>query len=160
MDGRRKLTPGERDAFLARMEAKYADEEVSYIGTPAEVSQPDTPARVQGRTPGARWQVPAIDTFDRLEDDDDRPPSRAGIVAALRELEALRPAWHRDAACRDVEGVNFFPERGESTKPAKAVCATCPTIDECRAYMLAEGIREGIWAGESARTLKRRSRAA
>ncbi len=49
-----------------------------------------------------------------------------------------RPAWHTTGACRRPEhtGVNFFPGRGESAAPAKAVwpchpraCASCRRCD-------------------------------
>jgi len=131
MDGWRKLTPGERDAFLARMEAKYADEEVSYIGTPAEVSQPDTPARVQGRTPEP----------DRL--------------AAL--LAAMRPGWMADALCAEpaYADLPWFPERGQNPAPCVAVCRRCIVAEECKRYVVAHEINHGVWAGVTGRALSR-----
>ena len=63
----------------------------------------------------------------------------------LSLLGFTRPDWQKDAACREHPEVNFFPERGESTAPAKAVCSTCLVADECAAYALENGIKDGIW---------------
>jgi hypothetical protein len=73
--------------------------------------------------------------------------------AFLEFLRAVKPDWHRDAACREHPDVNFFPERGEDSRPAKAVCAKCLVRAEC----LAAGIREhfGIWSGTSERERRR-----
>jgi len=45
----------------------------------------------------------------------------------------------------------FFPQRGESTAPAKEVCARCRVQAPCLEFAL--GIREryGIWGGMSER---------
>lgn len=69
-------------------------------------------------------------------------------------IEALgfrRPDWQADAACREHPEVNFFPERGESTAPAKAICSTCLVADECHQYAIDNGIKDGIWGGGSGR---------
>lgn len=44
----------------------------------------------------------------------------------------------------------WFPERGESTAPAKAICARCPVIEPCLQWAL-ENREEGIWGGTSGR---------
>ncbi len=82
-------------------------------------------------------------------------------------LEALvgpRPAWEGQAASRGMgSDVNFFPERGEPTTAAKAVCSRCPVREPCLALALdgAEGgAIPGIWGGTSAlerRKLRRAS---
>jgi WhiB family redox-sensing transcriptional regulator len=43
----------------------------------------------------------------------------------------------------------FFPERGASTREAKAVCAGCPVRVECLDYALGNSIKYGIWGGLS-----------
>ena len=60
------------------------------------------------------------------------------------------PSWHRDALCAQPahKGVNFFPERGESAAPAKAICGRCVVRSECLSYALEVG-PTGIWAGTS-----------
>jgi WhiB family transcriptional regulator, redox-sensing transcriptional regulator len=63
----------------------------------------------------------------------------------------MQPRYAADAACREHPEVNFFPERGESSAPAKAVCAACLVNIECLTYALTERIEHGVWAGTSAR---------
>jgi len=66
------------------------------------------------------------------------------------------PALTRDALCLEVASpALFFPERGDSTEPAKAVCARCLVRAECLAYALAEHIQHGIWGGTSERERRR-----
>jgi WhiB family redox-sensing transcriptional regulator len=58
-----------------------------------------------------------------------------------------RPAWHAQAACRGVDVSVFVPAFGESTAPAKALCATCPVAEPCRAYALDRTDVQGVWDG-------------
>jgi len=60
-----------------------------------------------------------------------------------------RPAWTRDAMCKEHPGMNFYPGRGESTREAKAVCRRCPVADECLDFALARRERFGVWGGKS-----------
>lgn len=60
--------------------------------------------------------------------------------------------WQEQAACRDVEDPDiFFPERGGSSKAARALCADCPVRAECLEYALANHEDFGIWGGTSPR---------
>jgi WhiB family redox-sensing transcriptional regulator len=45
----------------------------------------------------------------------------------------------------------FFPERGKSTKPAKALCSRCPVSRECLEFALNDeaAFRFGVWGGTS-----------
>jgi WhiB family redox-sensing transcriptional regulator len=45
----------------------------------------------------------------------------------------------------------FYPEKGGSTKAAKAVCAKCPVRAECLADSLANETRFGVLGGLSER---------
>lgn len=65
-------------------------------------------------------------------------------------------SWMRRALCANTPGLTdeaFFPERGESTREAKAVCAQCPVREACLEYGLGE--RFGIWGGMSERQRQR-----
>ena len=76
------------------------------------------------------------------------------IPSPLREPYSfawLIPPFAADAACKETPAISFFPERGESNEPAKAVCARCLVAPECLQYALDERIEHGIWAGTSAR---------
>lgn len=72
-----------------------------------------------------------------------------------------RPTWQARAACRGMDTAMFFPERGASPRPAKAVCADCEVRIECND--LGMTMRFGIWGGRSEnerRTERRKARAA
>ncbi len=68
-----------------------------------------------------------------------------------RRITASRPRWMRHAACRGVNQTVFFPSRGEPTEPARAICSTCPVIDDCLTWSLAQAGDYGIVAGLSGR---------
>ena len=63
--------------------------------------------------------------------------------------------WQLKANCLGVDPDLFFPERGASTKEAKAVCRGCVVRDECLEYALANGEKFGIWGGLSERERRR-----
>lgn len=60
-------------------------------------------------------------------------------------------AWAAKGRCRSAPPTMFFPGRGEDASRAKALCAHCPVLDECRAYALAHPDLRGVWAGLSGR---------
>ncbi len=62
--------------------------------------------------------------------------------------------WRLDGACRGLPTEMFFHpdgERGPSRRTreseAKAVCATCSVLAECRSHSLAVPELYGIWGG-------------
>jgi WhiB family redox-sensing transcriptional regulator len=68
--------------------------------------------------------------------------------------------WMRDGLCAQTDPEAFFPERGGSTRDAKAVCASCPVLVECRTYGMEHNERFGVWGGLSERerrVLRRRA---
>ncbi len=68
-------------------------------------------------------------------------------------------SWQMNANCLGVDPDLFFPERGASTKEAKAVCRSCTVREECLEYALANGEKFGIWGGMSERERRRIRRA-
>lgn len=73
-------------------------------------------------------------------------------LICIADLVAERPAWMRDALCRERPETNFFPARGESSDPAKDVCRRCLVQRECFEYALELGsATSGIWGGASGR---------
>ena len=56
-------------------------------------------------------------------------------VRGLLELHG-RARWMRDALCREHPEVDFFPDRGQSLEPARAVCGGCMVRGECLVYAL------------------------
>lgn len=71
------------------------------------------------------------------------------------------PPWMDYANCLGVDPDLFFPERGASSEPAKAVCRGCVCRNPCLEYALRNGEKFGIWGGTSERERRniRRARA-
>ena len=64
--------------------------------------------------------------------------------------------WQIHGSCRGEDSSVFFNPDGERGRArsrrenhAKAICATCPVLDECRQHALAVGEPYGIWGGLS-----------
>jgi WhiB family redox-sensing transcriptional regulator len=76
-------------------------------------------------------------------------------------LEPFEPeeSWQNFANCLGVDPDLFFPERGASTKEAKAVCRACVVREDCLEYALENSEKFGIWGGLSERERRRLRRA-
>ena len=59
------------------------------------------------------------------------------------------------ARCHEVDPEIFFPERGGSSKAARAVCNQCPVRAQCLEYALNNKEQFGIWGGTSERERRR-----
>lgn len=68
--------------------------------------------------------------------------------------------WQSRARCVEVDPEIFFPERGGSSKAARAVCNECTVRQECLLYALANREQFGIWGGTSERERRRLRRLA
>ncbi|AXH95810.1 WhiB family transcriptional regulator [Ornithinimicrobium avium] len=72
--------------------------------------------------------------------------------------------WRDRAACLDEDPELFFPIGNtgpalQQIEDAKAICRTCPVIDECLRFALENGQDAGVWGGlseDERRALKRR----
>ena len=64
-------------------------------------------------------------------------------------------SWQVQANCLGVDPDLFFPERGASTREAKAVCRACVVRENCLEYALVNGEKFGIWGGLSERERRR-----
>ncbi len=64
-------------------------------------------------------------------------------------------AWQEMANCRGADQDLFFPERGASTRKAKAICGACAVKDDCLEFAITKGERFGIWGGMSERERRR-----
>ena len=90
----------------------------------------------------------------------DRPTSAEDI---LDLLDALRPAWHADAACRGQTAVMFpVAEHGHrlDTTAARALCDRCPVRNPCAEAGRSE--KYGVWGdtGSGSRRMRQRERSA
>lgn len=64
--------------------------------------------------------------------------------------------WQYEGKCREADSTLFFHPEGERgaarrrrAEAAKAICATCPVIEECRDHSLAVREPYGVWGGLS-----------
>jgi len=81
-------------------------------------------------------------------------------MAEVRRLPAPREGdwdWQVRAACRGNDTANFYhpenergPSRTRREMRAKAVCSTCPVIENCLRWALAAREPYGVWGGTSA----------
>lgn len=67
-------------------------------------------------------------------------------------------AWQAQALCAQTDPEAFFPEKGGSTREAKAICAQCEVRVQCLEYALENDERFGIWGGLSERERRRLKR--
>ncbi len=70
-------------------------------------------------------------------------------------MTAADLAWQDHANCLGVDPDLFFPERGDSTREAKAVCQGCTVRQQCLDYALDNAVKWGIWGGKSERERRR-----
>lgn len=68
-------------------------------------------------------------------------------------------SWQDYANCRGADADLFFPERGASTRKAKAICTACEVKDDCLDFAIQNGEKFGIWGGMSERERRRVRRA-
>jgi WhiB family redox-sensing transcriptional regulator len=64
-------------------------------------------------------------------------------------------AWQDYANCRGADADLFFPERGASTRKAKAICSECQVRAQCLDFAIEIGEKFGIWGGMSERERRR-----
>ena len=57
--------------------------------------------------------------------------------------------WQDRALCAETDPEVFFPDKGESTRPAKRVCFACEVRAECLGYALDDPSLLGVWGGTS-----------
>jgi WhiB family transcriptional regulator, redox-sensing transcriptional regulator len=63
--------------------------------------------------------------------------------------------WQSRAACRGLDPELFFPAPGESSRPARAVCTSCPVRAECAEWALFAAEHHGVWGGLTERDRRR-----
>ena len=58
-----------------------------------------------------------------------------------------RLPWYRRAACKNADTNLFFPQRGDPTVKAMALCDVCEVQPACLQYALDAGETIGVWGG-------------
>jgi hypothetical protein len=124
-----------------------------------------------------RWRLGSMPTEFAVTIEQYEPPSarieprfssqseNAAALELFTETVPQRPDWHALAACgrNGVLGDDpakrvsiMFPERGEGTDRAQAVCNRCPVTAECEQSNLTIDFKHarevGVWFGTSGRT--------
>lgn len=67
-------------------------------------------------------------------------------------------AWRIGTPCSQSDPEIWFPDKGQSAKPAKGICFGCDVREQCLAYALDNDERFGIWGGLSERERRRLKR--
>lgn len=70
------------------------------------------------------------------------------LAIGLPPVEDQVP-WQAFALCAETDPEIFFPEKGESTAPAKRVCLGCEVRTECLEDALLKSERYGVRGGKS-----------
>jgi WhiB family redox-sensing transcriptional regulator len=63
---------------------------------------------------------------------------------------AAATSWMDGALCAQADPEQWFPNPGEHSRAAKAICGGCPIRERCLEYALAEEIEFGVWGGLTA----------
>lgn len=64
-------------------------------------------------------------------------------------LDGPYETWRERSLCPETDPEIFFPEVGQTTTAAKAVCGRCEVRADCLASALAQGEIKGVWGGLS-----------
>jgi WhiB family redox-sensing transcriptional regulator len=67
----------------------------------------------------------------------------------------MEPNWMARGLCSTQPPDTFFPSDGVGVEVAKRICVTCPVVDPCLEYALANRIDHGVWGGCSERQRRR-----
>lgn len=78
-------------------------------------------------------------------------PGRGQRFFKSIDFEFNNGRWRDQAECLGLDPDLFFPERGESTREAKAVCEDCVVREDCLEFAIANREKFGIWGGKSER---------
>lgn len=112
--------------------------------------QPENPAKMNVDVIGAR-KVRRDEVAGKFFNFEKPKPKRQSKL--FREV-FLAPEIAIKAACRGVDPDIFYPEQGESTKLARAICQLCKIKEECLEFALQNQELFGIWGGKSVRERK------
>lgn len=75
-----------------------------------------------------------------------------------QDIETMR--WTENAACKGKGHLFFEDDHLTIVRKAKAVCATCPVVDQCLMYAM-DNNEFGVWGGMTAnerKNLRRREK--
>lgn len=73
------------------------------------------------------------------------------LLRLLADNDFRAASWLDFALCAEVDPELFFPEKGGSTREARAVCRECPVTSQCLEWALENDERFGIFGGKTER---------
>lgn len=148
-DAKRKLV--RRQSFSVEAAATYA-EQIPDLKTRVREGEANYLAHRDGAHPDVA-EVPTP-----TDQPQDQPPTAAPALRLLVELFA-DATWMDDAICSQTDPEAFYPDRGGSSRPAKAMCTRCDVTDKCLQYALDNHEPHGVWGGKSERERRKILRA-
>lgn len=74
-------------------------------------------------------------------------PADADAIGALRVPSPAQ--WMEGSACQYTDPEVFFPDKGESSLPARRICYRCPVVSQCLQWALTTGEPHGVLGGQS-----------
>lgn len=70
--------------------------------------------------------------------------------AGILGIDSVDTAWQEKGICAQTDPELFFPEEGNTSRTAKALCiGRCSVRSECLDYALVNKEEYGIWGGLS-----------
>lgn len=141
--------PGSEQVDLSRQEASKlrtlaAHPEIvdrvaaeSTDARPASINRALTGMSLRLQLPSVPMRVTPLTGRDPLDE----------VLAAIGHG---RPAWQRDALCREYDPAAWFPTKFSPTmtSTARAVCARCAVLEDCQRWAIADpSLRDGIFGG-------------
>lgn len=78
---------------------------------------------------------------------DMRPWVAADVIRPGRLGDWEPGEWVTGAVCAQTDPEVFYPEKGQTSDTAKAVCRVCPVREQCLAYAVVTDDRHGVWGG-------------
>ena len=76
---------------------------------------------------------------------------RARCAELVRAGEAKQEWWHPEKS-KPGDSARVRKEKAMAPKWAKAICAQCPVMEQCRDHARVNGEKYGIWGGENERS--------
>ena len=98
---------------------------------------------IRTRLADAGWSCQTGQPLDTFTDPE--------VKAPRSRFAFIDQPWVDDALCAQTDPEAFFPEKGGSTREAKATCAQCFVQAECLDWALTTNERFGVWGGLSER---------
>ena len=75
------------------------------------------------------------------------PDTETPLQIVLSADGAKDLSWQENALCTQIDPELFFPEKGQSPRDARKICASCEVREQCLQWAMATNQRHGVWGG-------------